>query len=213
MQALLTDAGNTLLQLREPVGVTYARLGRPFGVRRGPQEVDDAFRAAFAVPWTGPRYAGDGRPFWRRVVALSTGCNDPDYFERLYAHYALAEAWALAPGALACFGRLRARGVKVAVVSNWDTRLRGLLDEIGALAALDEAVISAEVGVEKPDPEIYRLACRRLGVAPEQALHVGDHPRKDVAAARAAGCRARLWSELGGFEAVESLYSPSPNSR
>ena len=111
MQALLIDAGNTLLQLREPVGATYGRLGRPFGVERDPAAIDAAFRAAFAAPWSGPRYVGDGRPFWRHIVTLSTGCGAPDCFERLYAHYALPDAWSLAPGALPAFARLRARGV------------------------------------------------------------------------------------------------------
>lgn len=192
VSALLVDAGNTLLQPSESVGETYARMGRPHGVTDAPEVVMSRFMAAFR-DWEGPRYQGDGRPFWRAVVAGATGCADQDYFEALYSYYALPEAWIVAEGAVETFGALRARGVTVAVVSNWDTRLRGLLEALGLMASLDAAVISAEVGIEKPDPALYRHACEVLGVAPAQALHIGDHPKKDAAAARAAGCRALVW--------------------
>lgn len=210
LSALLVDAGGTLLQVAEPVGVTYARFARGYGVNRPAEAVEADFRAAFSA-WQGPRYVGDGRPFWRAIVAAATGSDDPELFEALYAWYARPEAWTLAPGALETFAALRARGVTVAVVSNWDTRLRPLLGAMGVLPAIDAAVISAEVGLEKPDPALYRRACALLGVPPAEALHVGDHPRKDVEAARAAGCRALLW----GVEITDLrvLQKPPPSSR
>jgi len=213
LSALLVDAGNTLLQLREPVGETYARLGRPYGVAGDAAAVGRRFGAAFRG-WEGPRYQGDGRPFWRAVVAGSTGCADLDYFEVVYAHYARPEAWTVAEGALEAFAALRGRGVKVAVVSNWDDRLRGLLEVMGLMDAVDAAFISTELGVEKPDPAIYRLACEGLGVRPVEALHVGDHPEKDVAAARAAGCGALLYGAgLGSFRELATCQKVPPNSR
>ncbi|MEL6345076.1 MAG: HAD-IA family hydrolase, partial [Myxococcota bacterium] len=51
-------------------------------------------------------------------------------------------------------------------------------------------VISGELEIEKPDPRIFRFACDQLGVAPEQAIHMGDSVRSDVEGARRAGCLA-----------------------
>jgi len=210
LSALLVDAGNTLLQLREPVGETYARLGAPYGVSLSGADVDRRFRRAFRL-WQGPRYQGDGRPFWRAVVREATTCDDPDYFEAVYGWYARAEAWGLAEGALDAFGALRRAGTKVAVVSNWDSRLRPLLGALGVLSAVDAAFISCELGLEKPDPAIYRLACEGLGVLPAAALHVGDHPGKDAAAARAAGCGALLWG--AEVKAFHQLANPARRRR
>ncbi|MCB9763409.1 MAG: HAD-IA family hydrolase [Alphaproteobacteria bacterium] len=190
-RALLLDAGGTLLSPAEPVAQTYARLGKGFAVP-GAAAIAPRLRAAFAAgaAW---RQIGDGRPFWRTVVATATGCDDPDYFERLYAWYVRPDAWRLAPGAREAVGALRARGVGVAVVSNWDTRLRPLLEGMGVAAWIDALVCSGELGLEKPDPAIFLVACAALGVAPADALHVGDSAQADVAAARAAGCQAALW--------------------
>jgi putative hydrolase of the HAD superfamily len=49
--------------------------------------------------------------------------------------------------------------------------------------------------MEKPNPEIFRMACKELGVEPAQALHVGDHKTNDIVGASAAGCDSLLWGE------------------
>jgi HAD superfamily hydrolase (TIGR01549 family) len=82
--------------------------------------------------------------------------------------------------------------MRTAVVSNWDIRLRPLLVGLGAASAFDAIVVSGEELIEKPDPRIFAIACRRLGVAPENALHVGDSPIDDVEGAKGAGCQALL---------------------
>lgn len=199
--------GGTLLALAEPVGATYARLGAPYGVSASPEAILAGFRAAWRA-WRGPRQIGDGRPFWREMVRASTGCGDPDYFEALYAHYARPDAWRVRDGARGALSGLQARGVRVAVVSNWDTRLRDTLDALSL--PLDAMVISGEVGVEKPDPEIFRIAARRLDVPLERSVHLGDDPENDLAAARAVGCRALLWGrDLLSFRDLEGVLACS----
>jgi putative hydrolase of the HAD superfamily len=80
--------------------------------------------------------------------------------------------------------RLRALGLPLAVVSNWDETLPERLEAFD----VDVVVSSAEAGASKPDPAVFRLALERLGVRPERALHVGDSPA-DQEGARAAGMR------------------------
>ena len=76
------------------------------------------------------------------------------------------------------------------MVSNWDERLPPLLDDLGLGRRFDAVVYSAAVGVEKPDPRIFLHALERLGVEPEDAVHVGDSAREDVEGALAAGMEA-----------------------
>lgn len=205
-RALLFDAAGTLLHLAEPVGRTYARLGRPFGVTRPPAEIELGFRRFFGAPWPGLRMEGDGRPFWRAAVLAATGVESPEMFEILYAHYGRAPAWTLAEGALEGLTALRQAGIKVAVLSNWDNRLRGLLGSLGLLERVDLALISGEVGLEKPDPRIFALACGALEVRPAEALHIGDDPIADGEGARAAGLGFLRWGvDLRRFEEVEGI--------
>ncbi|UCD25765.1 MAG: HAD-IA family hydrolase [Gemmatimonadota bacterium] len=105
-----------------------------------------------------------------------------------------AAVWeVLGPGSLGVFPdvipllhTIRAAGYPTALVSNWQCGLSHFCVELGLADAFDHIVVSAEVGSQKPDPEIFRIACRRLGVSPERTLHVGDTVVDDVQGARNA---------------------------
>ena len=96
------------------------------------------------------------------------------------------------PDVVPALRELRARGLRLIVVSNWDHSLHERLDETGIAALVDGAVASAEFGHAKPDAAIFAHAVELAGVPPEAALHVGDSPDADVAGALAAGLRAVL---------------------
>ena len=87
------------------------------------------------------------------------------------------------PGALA---RWHQQGLKLAVVSNFDQRLEGLLEGLGLRPWFSAVVISSRAGAAKPSPEPLLQALAHLGLGPDQAWHIGDSP-EDAAAARAAG--------------------------
>jgi putative hydrolase of the HAD superfamily len=90
------------------------------------------------------------------------------------------------PGAVDTLASLRARGIELAVVSNWDIGLAEHLERIGIAHLFSTVVTSAEAGAAKPDPAAFRLALGRLRVEPERALHVGDEA-EDAEGATAAG--------------------------
>jgi putative hydrolase of the HAD superfamily len=87
---------------------------------------------------------------------------------------------------------LRALGIRLVVVSNWDASLHDRLAETGLAELVDGAVASAEVGVAKPDPAIFTRALALAGAPAEAAWHVGDSLDADVAGALAAGLRPVL---------------------
>lgn len=94
---------------------------------------------------------------------------------------------------------MRARGVKVAIISNSEGMLDRLFTDLGVLRHFDLVVDSGKVGIEKPDPRIFRIALDRFGVAPERALHLGDVFATDVLGARAAGIRHGLIDPHGHY--------------
>lgn len=83
-------------------------------------------------------------------------------------------------------------GLALAVVTNGSTiAQRAKIDLLGR-ERFNSIVVSAEHGVAKPDAAVFRIALDELGVAPAEAVHVGDHPVNDMEAARRAGIRAIL---------------------
>jgi len=94
------------------------------------------------------------------------------------------EAFAEVPAVL---DELRGRGHMLAVVSNWDVSLHGVLRATGLASRIDVVVTSAELGVAKPDPRPFEAALELLGAEAAIALHAGDSVDEDVAGARVAG--------------------------
>jgi putative hydrolase of the HAD superfamily len=93
--------------------------------------------------------------------------------------------------------RLRGLGLRMFVVSNANGRLQHLLTRIGIARWFDAVLDSHELGVEKPDPRIFRVALERAAVSADRALHVGDLYHVDVVGARAAGIRPVLVDAAG----------------
>jgi putative hydrolase of the HAD superfamily len=105
----------------------------------------------------------------------------------------------LFPDVVGTLERLRAAGLVLGVVSNFEEWLERLLESLGVSRFFAVRVISGTEGVEKPDPRIFRLALDRTGMAPEESVHVGDSPSFDVEPARAVGMFAVLLDRRGRY--------------
>jgi len=110
--------------------------------------------------------------------------------DALWLHYASPRAWRVAAGAEQALAALRAGGLALAIVSNFDQRLHGLLRGLNLRGYFDAVVLPGETGAAKPSPAIFAHCLARLGISPRQALLVGDHPIRDLQAAQAAGLHA-----------------------
>ncbi|MBI4540031.1 MAG: HAD-IA family hydrolase [Gemmatimonadetes bacterium] len=123
--------------------------------------------------------------------------------ERVRAMHRELDLWTrVLPGTPEALDALRARGLRLGVISNADGRVALLLERAGLLGFFETVVDSGLVGVEKPDPAIFQIALQRLGIAPNQALYVGDLYPVDVLGARGAGMHALLVDPLGEVEAT-----------
>lgn len=108
------------------------------------------------------------------------------------------------PDVAPALAELRALGMRLVCLSNWDYSLPDVLARVGLADALDGVVTSAAVGARKPDPRLFEAALEVAGCAADEALHVGDTPTEDVEGARAAGIRALLIDRDGGGD-IESM--------
>jgi putative hydrolase of the HAD superfamily len=218
---VLLDAGDTLIGPRRSYGAVYAGALRALGLELGEAELDRAIRLVAAevhlgIPRGNDRFShgvADEDGFWlrfaREVLARVTGTDPGEALARralgeLRRRFAEPGAWVVFPDVPPALAALREAGHRLAVVSNWDSRLPLLLERLGLAPAFDTIVVSAVERVEKPDPRIFHRALERLGAAPGQTLHVGDSPELDVAGARTAGIAALL-VDRGGAPAPGAL--------
>lgn len=203
IQAILFDAVGTLFRVRGSVGEAYASVAARHGVTVAAAEIEGRFRAAFGsmpamcfpeVPVAEIR--AHEQAWWRRVVTTAfAGAQFADFdgfFLDLFEHFARGSSWELFPDARPALGTLQARGLRLAVVSNFDGRLTRVCEELGIADCFDAIVMSGRAGYAKPDPRIFAVALARLGVRAAEAVHVGDRERDDFEGARAAGLRAVL---------------------
>ena len=198
IRAILFDAAGTLFFLTKTVGDHYAYVGREVGLNLDAQELEHAFHSAWQQMLQRPAIEGprrdDDKGWWRELVgrvfdraAPSLSELDGDnFFEIAYEHFAEPGVWQLYPEVPEVLEQLRPR-FQLAVVSNFDGRLRFILQHLGISKYFSYIFISSELGADKPDPEIFRRALKVMGLNPNEVLHVGDDPERDWKAAAGAG--------------------------
>ncbi|WP_028558732.1 HAD family hydrolase [Paenibacillus pinihumi] len=104
--------------------------------------------------------------------------------------------------------QLRSLGYRIGLISNWDTSAREVLARNRLDEELDDIIISSEVGMEKPDPDIFRLALSRAGVTADQCLYVGDNYYDDVVGSRQIGMGCLLINPYGTCGIEELAHTP-----
>ncbi len=209
---LCLDAGNTIIFLdhtrlaalaTEAAGRSFdpATLVRTEGEAKRLAETGEMFDCAWSF-----RHL-PGAVAWGKMVGttlLRAGLDAsevPGALEVAWRSHEKHNLWCKVPEGLGeALDEVRARGVRVAVISNSEGMLERLFRDLGILGHFDLVVDSGKVGVEKPDPRIFRVAFDHFGIGPERTLHLGDVFATDVLGARAAGCRHALIDPYGHYE-------------
>ena len=198
IRAILFDAAGTLFYLTNTVGDHYAYIGREVGLELDTQKLDSAFHATWQQMPRRPAIDGprknDDKGWWRELVGhvfdqVAPSVNELDrdnFFEVAYEHFAEPGVWELYPDVAEVLEQLRPR-FQLAVISNFDGRLRFILQHLGISNYFSYIFISSELGADKPDPEIFCRAGTMMHLNADEVLHVGDDPERDWKAAAAAG--------------------------
>jgi putative hydrolase of the HAD superfamily len=190
--AVSFDVGGTLIRPHPSVGHVYAEVAARFGA---PHLSPDVLNDRFAHAWksfTGFDYT---RIHWEKVVDHTFAGLIPSstaLFPALYERFGQADAWHVFDDVRPTLDLLKSFGVRLAIISNWDERLRGLLQELELQSYFETCVISCEVGVTKPSPALFHQAAQRMGIPLRSLLHVGDSDELDRKAAHAAGAMGVL---------------------
>jgi putative hydrolase of the HAD superfamily len=200
---LCLDAGNTVIFLEH---ARLARLAGEVGFATTAERLiaaEGEFKRLAEtgelvdVPWSGAERPG-ARSWGRTVATILARAGmpvelAPRALEHVWPVHVAKNLWCVVPEGLGlALDALRARGGKVCIVSNSEGMLEELFASLGVLRHFDAVVDSAKVGVEKPDPRIFRIALERFGKTEGQAIHLGDMFATDIAGARAAGIRTAL---------------------
>ena len=177
--------------------IFFDAAGREVGLELDAQKLESAFHVAWKQmpqrhPIDSPR-KNDDKGWWRELVGhvfdqVAPSVNELDrdnFFEVAYEHFAEAGVWELYPDVPGVLEELAPR-FRLAVISNFDGRLRLILQHLGISNYFSYIFISSELGADKPDPEIFRRALNLIDLKANEVLHVGDDPERDWKAAAAA---------------------------
>lgn len=172
------------------VGHVYARVAAAhIGFSADPHQITQQFVKAW-------RARGDfdySREGWFDLVRHSFhGVTEVSetLFTALYDSFSTHDAWRVYDDVIPTFEALQSKGIRLAVISNWDNRLKPTLKSVGLHDYFEVITVSGEHGHNKPAREIFDHTATALELAPDQILHIGDSLREDYEGARAAGSHA-----------------------
>lgn len=218
---VLLDVGQTLIGPRGSYGAVYRRVLAGLGAELETGLLDRCIRETSAemageVP-SGTdrfsRFAGGQAEYWsrffRNVYRSATGhAAEPWVADRapdlLWEAFGQPTAWHVYDDVVPTLEQLRRDGVRLGVVSNWDSRLPRLLETLDLAKYFETIGVSHDEKMEKPNPTLFLRVLERLGGSPREALHVGDVPELDLAGARAAGIDAVLLDRAGRLESAST---------
>jgi putative hydrolase of the HAD superfamily len=225
IRVVFFDAADTLFHVHGSVADIYLRHAVQFGFPQTTESlpaIKQAFTRAFreAPP---PIFAAtepaqlkqSERLWWFDIVHnvfYRVGMFErfDDFFDRVFEVFEDAGSWRLFPETASTLTGLKASGVELGIISNFDSRLFGVMRGLGIADMFDTVTISSLAQAAKPAPKIFRLAVDKHAVDPDEALHVGDSLRDDVEGAVKAGLHAVLLDRQGtqqgsGVRAIKSL--------
>ena len=199
IRAVTFDAADTLLHVQPSVGEVYQEILAKHDLSFSAETLQSGFRRAFKSISKNPEIIdGEEREFdfWKRIVLNTIGGESiyPPQFEAAFADlwnaFSKGRRWKIADGAEETLATLRSHGYQLALLTNWDKRVRPVLADLALYQRFDHIFISSEIGYDKPDVRIFQFSADRLNLAPDQIAHVGDNSVDDIRGAIEAGWHA-----------------------
>ncbi|MBI4245014.1 MAG: HAD-IA family hydrolase [Planctomycetes bacterium] len=203
-KTIFFDAGNTLIHACPSVPEIYQQVTAEFGVTIDHKLIAERFKTAFKEH-IAKLYSPDSRYkissddsgdklMWRNITYKIFSSFDEMksidfdiWFERAYERFGDPAIWKTFDDVDETLKKLKSAGYKLAIVSNWDKRLRGILNGIGLADYFDYITISSEILARKPEAKIFQHTLDLLKAEPSETIHVGDLYEEDYIGALNAG--------------------------
>ena len=230
IRVVFFDAADTLFHVHGSVAEIYLRHAVEFGFPQKPdsllaikQAFSRAFREAPPPVFSAvepARIKQSERLWWFDIVHhvfYRVGMFErfDAFFDHVFRVFEDHRSWRLFPETASTLSQLKARDLELGIISNFDSRLFGVMRGLGIADAFDTVTISSLAQAAKPAPQIFHIALEKHAVDPEEAFHIGDSLRDDVEGAKKAGLRAILLDRDGiqdgaGVQTIKSLEELLP---
>ena len=210
VRAIFFDAGETLVHPHPSFPDLFSEILKREGYELDPERVrdrvfviSDRFKLAAEANELWTTSPERSRAFWLSVydrfleeIGLPS---DDGIGDLLYTEFTDLSNYRLFDDVVGVLEKLTGAGLQLGVVSNFEEWLERLLEQLEVSSYFDVRVISGVEGMEKPDPAIFHLALDRAGIAPADAVYVGDNPVFDTEPAEAIGMRGILIDRRGRY--------------
>lgn len=205
-KAVFFDVGDTLMTIPAARVIMQQFLALR-SLHREEEQVGELFTQAFRLFYYGKQLNPDevcspesDREFWMKVYRFILGelGADAEWSEEqihhcchdLYDLFTAPEHYQLFEDVKPALKALQERGLRLGIISNFAPTLTGILEVKGILHFFDLVIVSTVVGLEKPNPAIFKLALKESGLEPADVLYIGDHDQNDIWAPQQAGIDA-----------------------
>jgi len=201
-----------LFTTRGSVGEIYASVAHAYGSKAEADDIQAAFVRQFRG--AGPISVHDEKRWWKDIVHrvfTEVGMVEKfdEFFERVYDTFRNSQGWMLFPETLEVLNELKGLGLKLGVISNFDSRAYTVLESLGIRHFFDAVTLSSEAGYSKPDAGIFEAAVRALALPASTILLVGDSLHDDVEPAIRLGLPAVLIDRKGRYTSSGNVPSVS----
>ncbi|PUA39581.1 hydrolase [Paenibacillus elgii] len=206
-KAIFFDVGDTLMTI-PAARVIMQQFLASRSLHRGQEQIGELFTEAFRLFYYGKQLdpfeactPESDRAFWMKLydyILKKLGVEEEKWTEEqihvcsheLYDLFTAPQQYALFEDVEESLPAFKEKGLRLGIISNFAPTLRSILEYKGILHHFDPVIVSTEVGLEKPDPAIFRLALERAKLEPEEVLYIGDHERNDIWAPAQVGIDA-----------------------
>lgn len=193
IKVVFLDAEGTFLRFYPSLGEIYKDLFGRYGIIVDPGKTEEALRSAYRKVFQEtikPPLNGEiCKEAWKRVFEqvfkhLKSYPQFEILFKEAFDFFSKPECVEVIPGFREFINSLKKRGIKCAIISNWDCRLYSVLEGHGLLHHFDAVFLGCEVGYLKPDLRIFQIALDHFKVTPEETLMIGDSLKDDIEPAK-----------------------------
>ncbi|MGI0479745.1 HAD-IA family hydrolase [Geminocystis sp. CENA526] len=204
-QVILLDAVGTIFGVKNSVGYIYTKLAQKYGVNTCADSIDQCFYQVFkessplAFDTHNEAEIKELEFKWWENITYNTFTkegsieqfnNFKEYFRELYELFKTVEPWFIYDEVISTLNQWQKQGIELGIISNFDTRIFEVLDNLELSKYFQTITISSLTGVAKPDQKIFLSAIEKHNCQAENAWYIGDSKKEDYEGAKSVGMKS-----------------------